>query len=133
MTGSARAASMGGRDAHPTAGETPALRRPGRPPSTALRTRAGEARLGLHVSKLTNPCRALPGWAGEGARPYVGRAGQAAPLVTLFRYDSTSSEWPSGFTLWKMCLILPSGPIMKVVRTTPITFFPYMFFSLNTS
>ena len=29
--------------------------------------------------------------------------------------------------------IAPSGPIRKVVRATPITFLPYMFFSFSTS
>src|SRR5262249_11038735 len=49
-----------------------------------------------------------------------------------FRYSSTSSACPSGFTLWKTCWILPSGPMMNVVRATPITFLPYMFFSFIT-
>ena len=124
---------MGGRDAHPTAGETPALRRPGPPPSTALRTRAGEARLGLQVVQADTPAGLCPAGRARAPAPTWVVPGQAAPLATLFRYDNTSSEWPSGFTLWKMCLILPSAPIMKVVRTTPITFFPYMFFSLYTS
>jgi hypothetical protein len=56
----------------------------------------------------------------------------AAPFVASFKYVSTSSAWPSGFTFSKMCLILPSGPMMNVVRATPITFFPYMFFSCIT-
>ena len=44
----------------------------------------------------------------------------------------TSSAWPSAFTLWKTWAILPSGPMMKVVRSMPITFLPYIFFSFMT-
>ena len=67
--------------------------------------------------------------AGPAARAERETDSYAAPFTALFKYASTSSAWPSGFTLWKMCLILPSGPMMNVVRTTPMTFFPYMFFS----
>jgi hypothetical protein len=55
-----------------------------------------------------------------------------AALFADFRYSSTSSAWPSGFTFSKICSILPSGPITNVVRATPITFLPYMFFSFRT-
>lgn len=44
----------------------------------------------------------------------------------------TSSAWPSGLTLLKMWAILPSGPMRNVVRSMPMTFLPYMFFSLIT-
>src|SRR5215470_4664584 len=53
----------------------------------------------------------------------------AAPFCASFNQFSTSSACPSGFTFLKICLILPSGPMMNVVRATPITFLPYMFFS----
>src|SRR6478672_1617477 len=56
-------------------------------------------------------------------------ASYAAPFCASFNHSSTSSACPSGFTFSKICLILPSGPIMNVVRATPITFLPYMFFS----
>lgn len=45
---------------------------------------------------------------------------------------STSSAWPSGVTLGKMCSSFWSGPMTKVVRSIPITFLPYMFFSFRT-
>src|SRR5271157_1483054 len=50
----------------------------------------------------------------------------------FFTCASTSSAWPSGFTFSKICTILPSGPMRKVVRAIPITFLPYMFFSFRT-
>src|SRR5581483_4703200 len=52
--------------------------------------------------------------------------------AAFFRYSSTSSAWPSAFTLGKMCAMRPSGPMTKVVRSIPITLLPYMFFSLIT-
>src|SRR5271163_4626820 len=45
----------------------------------------------------------------------------------------TSSAWPSGFTLGEILIRCWSVPIKNVVRSMPITFFPYMFFSLRTS
>jgi hypothetical protein len=53
-------------------------------------------------------------------------------LADSFRYARTSSAWMLGFTFSKMCWILPSGPMMNVVRAMPITFLPYMFFSCRT-
>src|SRR5262249_12818699 len=74
-------------------------------------------------------------WRGHSCRADVNyqfrqdRGTYAAPLCASFSQFSTSSACPSGFTFLKMCLILPSGPMMNVVRATPITFLPYMFFS----
>ena len=45
---------------------------------------------------------------------------------------STSSAWPSGFTFENTLAILPSFPMMNVVRATPMYFFPYMLFSAHT-
>jgi len=39
---------------------------------------------------------------------------------------------PSTLTFAKILWIIPSLPMMKVVRSIPITFLPYMFFSLYT-
>ena len=36
--------------------------------------------------------------------------------------DSTSSAWPAAFTLRKVFLMMPSGPMTKVVRSTPMYF-----------
>ena len=55
---------------------------------------------------------------------------QESHYAAPFKYSSTCSACPSGFTLLNTCLIFPSGPMMKVVRAMPITFLPYMFFSL---
>src|ERR1700745_4392239 len=66
--------------------------------------------------------------SNAGAHPHVAFFATLG-WVHCFKYSRTSSEWPSGLTLWKTCLILPSGPMTNVVRTTPITFFPYIFFS----
>src|SRR5580698_3306022 len=45
---------------------------------------------------------------------------------------STSSAWPSGVTLGKMCSRVLSGPMRNVVLSIPHTFLPYMFFSFIT-
>jgi hypothetical protein len=45
---------------------------------------------------------------------------------------NTSSAWPSTLTLGKIFLILPSEPIMNVVRSMLMYFFPYMLFSFQT-
>lgn len=44
-----------------------------------------------------------------------------------------SATCPSTFTLRKARSMRPPGPITKVERSMPLTFFPYMFFSLITS
>jgi hypothetical protein len=80
-------------------------------------------------------------WTGSGGGPYERRVGQERPvdpvayLCSFFRSlisANTSSACPSGFTLGKMWISVRSGPIRKVVRSMPHTFFPYMFFSFNT-
>jgi len=43
------------------------------------------------------------------------------------------SAWPSGLTFRHTCAMVPLGVMRKVVRSMPITFLPYMFFSLSTS
>ena len=50
-----------------------------------------------------------------------------------FSAASTSAAWPSAFTFRKAFFSLPSGPMMNVLRSMPITFRPYMFFSFQTS
>ena len=64
----------------------------------------------------------------------VGRGVQLSSsyFEAALTWARTSSAWPSGLTLLKMWAILPSGPIRNVVRSMPMTFFPYMFFSLMT-
>ena len=57
---------------------------------------------------------------------------EAFVFTTDFKYSRTSSAWPSALTLLKICTILPSGPMMKVVRATPVTFLPYIFFCTTT-
>ena len=63
--------------------------------------------------------------------------------LILFRYHfcclfhslmsaRTSSAWPSGLTLGNTCSSFWSGPMTKVVRSIPMTFLPYMFFSFKT-
>ena len=54
-------------------------------------------------------------------------------LPAAFTHASTSSACPAGVTGENTCTILPSGPMRNVLRTIPITFLPYMFFSLRTS
>src|SRR5215469_568526 len=49
-----------------------------------------------------------------------------------FNAFATSSAWPSALTLGKTRAMCPSGSITNVVRSMPITFFPYMFFSFTT-
>ena len=44
----------------------------------------------------------------------------------------TASAWPAGFTLWKIFLMVPSEAMIKVVRSTPMYFLPYMDFSFHT-
>ncbi len=61
-----------------------------------------------------------------------GSHGYLCPFFHSFSSASTSSAWPSGVTLGKMCSRVWSGPITNVVRSMPQTFLPYMFFSFNT-
>ena len=49
------------------------------------------------------------------------------------RASSTSSACSATFTFGKMWVIFPSFPMMKVVRSMPMYFFPYMDFSFHTS
>ena len=44
----------------------------------------------------------------------------------------TSSAWPGTFTLFQTCATLPSAPISRVVRSTPMYLRPYMLFSTQT-
>jgi hypothetical protein len=67
--------------------------------------------------------------AGEARRRF---AGYLCALFHSLMWASTSSAWPSGVTLGKMCSRVWSGPMRKVVRSIPQTFLPYMFFSFNT-
>ena len=64
------------------------------------------------------------------------RGGTFAAYLWVFFHSSisasTSSAWPCGVTLGKMCNRVRSGPMTKVVRSMPMTFLPYMFFSLST-
>jgi hypothetical protein len=46
--------------------------------------------------------------------------------------SSTSSVWPSTFTLRQMSRMTPLPSIRKVARSTPIYFLPYMLFSTQT-
>src|SRR5208337_1937724 len=54
-------------------------------------------------------------------------------LLHFFSSASTSSACPSALTLGKTCARRPWASIRNVVRSMPITFLPYMFFSLTTS
>jgi hypothetical protein len=45
---------------------------------------------------------------------------------------STSSAWPSTFTLGQIRAILPSGPMRKVIRMIPMKVFPYIDFLPHT-
>ena len=84
----------------------------------------------------------LRGMVKEGARRQAagktpageagGGGGYFWVLFHSFRMARTSSAWPSGVTLGKMCSSFWSGPMRKVVRSMPQTFLPYMFFSLST-
>src|SRR5690606_14352884 len=44
----------------------------------------------------------------------------------------TSSTWPGTFRPRHSCLSTPSGPTRKVLRSMPLTFFPYMILFLTT-
>src|ERR1035438_4459539 len=57
--------------------------------------------------------------------------GSRSRSYTHYRAANTSSAWPSGFTLLKIFAILPFS-MTNVVRATPITVLPYMFFSFIT-
>src|SRR4051794_13839946 len=46
--------------------------------------------------------------------------------------SSTICAWPVTFTFFQILAILPLGATRKVVRSTPIYFFPYMLFSFQT-
>jgi hypothetical protein len=56
----------------------------------------------------------------------------AQRALPLHRLASTSAACPSTFTFGNTRSTLPSGPITTVVRSVPITFLPYMFFSFQT-
>src|SRR5262245_8868675 len=54
--------------------------------------------------------------------------------VSPQRYSSftasiTASSWPSTLTAFQALANFPSASIMNVLRTIPIDFFPYIFFS----
>lgn len=70
--------------------------------------------------------------AGEASRADDRSAGYLCVLFHSLIWASTSSAWPSGVTLGKMCSRVWSGPMRKVVRSIPQTFLPYMFFSFIT-
>jgi len=80
----------------------------------------------------------LEGWDGRVPQVSSAAADETwdSPYLCAFFHSlsraSTSSAWPSGVTLGKMCSRVWSGPITNVVRSMPITFFPYIFFSFST-
>src|SRR3974377_1777633 len=83
--------------------------------------------------------RLIPPFPNDGKRVGhpLSNGGKVTHIIhfsaAAFTYASTSSAWPCGVTGENTCSILPSGPIRKVDRTIPMTFLPYMFFSLSTS
>ena len=104
-----------------------------------LAQQARSYQLGRRLNE--SPRQQTPGWprqTGFACRDRPCRSIVLAPalyLCALFHSlirARTSSAWPSGVTLGKMCSSLRSGPMRKVVRSIPITFFPYMFFSFKT-
>ena len=54
------------------------------------------------------------------------------PLPYNPRYSSISAALVSGFALGNTFSTVPSGAIMKVLRTTPMDTLPYSFFSCHT-
>ena len=113
-----------------------------------------EAEVGLHLDNAAGEAFGLPARAGarlvtphqqfaeQAARDHVGRVeveipGRIRAFAIYFdgnpfRTARTSSAWPSGLTFGKTFSRRWSGPMRNVVRSIPITFFPYIFFSFRT-
>src|SRR5687767_2617612 len=70
---------------------------------------------------------------GQVMGPIFLRASRSFPRQSIsFSAASTSWSCPSGFTRSNTRAIFPSGPMMNVVRATPMYFLPYMLFSPHT-
>lgn len=102
-----------------------------------LRWVAAEARDVRRLSALLHQARRAEEIRSEAPSHLAAeaRAEASAARVSLYssRASSTSSACSETFTLGKMCVIFPSSPMMNVVRSIPIYFFPYMDFSFQTS
>ena len=80
--------------------------------------------------QITRPRDAL-----SRAGSILGRGGIRSPRVVAEILHNDASTWlacSSGFTLGQIFLILPSGPIRKVIRRKPRNVFPRKVFSPQT-